>query len=331
MSAIIGYRSRNNELKKLPSIVLLPTFCPKPIDREKIYQLIGAIKPLTFTTYKDGYTLKKQRRSNRELLDTPVVINTFNNGFTNLRYVSVYNNQEIWTSAEVPEIKCFNNKGNVITSKSGQLPNNIAVTNNGCLLYTDCQCNTVNQVTNGQVEEIIKLQGWVPGGMCVTSSGDLLVEMFDRTNSQDKIVRYFGSIEKQTTQYEENGIPLYSGKYHLKCLTENRNLDICVADSAAGAVVVVNEARKLRFRYTGHPTNFMWKSFYPRGITSNSQSQILVADSHNNCIHILNHDGQFLSYIQNMSDSFGLCVDKHDNLFVTECYNGNVKVIRYLN
>lgn len=104
-----------------------------------------------------------------------------------------------------------------------------------------------------------------------------------------------------------------------------------MADSAAGAVVVVNEARKLRFRYTGHPTNLMWKPFSPHGITSNSQSQILVADCQNNCIHILNHEGQFLNYIQNMSDSLGLCVDKHDNLFVTEYYNGNVKVIRYLN
>lgn len=166
--------------------------------------------------------------------------------------------------------------------------------------------------------------------MCVTSSGDLLIDMFDGANSQDKIVRYFGSIEKQTIQYEENGIPLYSGEYQVKCLTENRNLDICVADCAAGAVVVVNEAGKLRFRYTGHPSNLMWEPFFPYGITSNSQSQILIADSQNKCIHILNHEGQFLSYIQNMLDSFGLCVDKHDNLFVTEYSNGNVKVIRYL-
>lgn len=102
------------------------------------------------------------------------------------------------------------------------MPKIIAVTNNGCLLYNDRQSNTVNKVTNGQVEEIIRLQGWVHGDMCVTSSGDLLIEMFDGANAQDKIVRYFGSIEKQTIQYEENGIPLYSGKYHIKCLTENR-------------------------------------------------------------------------------------------------------------
>uniref|UniRef100_A0A8W8M2J8 Uncharacterized protein n=1 Tax=Magallana gigas TaxID=29159 RepID=A0A8W8M2J8_MAGGI len=79
---IIEYRSRNNEFGKLPPKihVTAPTFCPRPVDRIKAKTLIGSIKPLASATIENGYTMKKQRRSSRELLDTPVVINKFNTG-----------------------------------------------------------------------------------------------------------------------------------------------------------------------------------------------------------------------------------------------------------
>lgn len=62
VSAIMGYKSKNNEFRKPPSKVdvLYPTFCPKPMEREKEYKLIGFIKPLKFTTNENGYTLKNK-------------------------------------------------------------------------------------------------------------------------------------------------------------------------------------------------------------------------------------------------------------------------------
>uniref|UniRef100_K1Q071 Uncharacterized protein n=1 Tax=Magallana gigas TaxID=29159 RepID=K1Q071_MAGGI len=210
--------------------------------------------------------------------------------------------------------------------------NDIAVDCDGDLLYSDWFTMTVYKVKNGQTEELIRLQGWVPSKLCVTSTGDLLVNMCRSDYTQSKVVRYSGSTEKQTVEFDDEGKPLYSRNSTIKYITENRNRDICVADYGAGAVVVVNQGGKLRWRYIGHPSATKNKPFIPCGITTDSQSRVLTADGDNHCIHILDQDGQFLRYIDNCDLKFplGLCVDNNDNLFVCDFFIGNVKKIKYL-
>lgn len=83
----------------------------------------------------------------------------------------------------------------------------------------------------------------------VTLTGDLLVALYNDDETQSKVVRYS---EKQTIQFDDQGKPLYYDDYSIKCIKENRNRDICVTDCEDGAVVVVNQGGKLRWRYTGH-------------------------------------------------------------------------------
>ncbi|XP_055999312.1 uncharacterized protein LOC125657097 [Ostrea edulis] len=338
VSVTMEYRSQNKEFRKLPPKVRvsLPTFSPNTIDGEQLHKSLGSLIPLSFTTDENGYTLKKTETSLKELMDEPELVTTINTGYEKLRSVTCLSEEEFWTSRSlVSDMKCFNIQGtviNTIKTKSGKWPCDIAVTSDGDLVYCDRATKTVNKVKSGQTEEVIRLQGWRPSQLCVTSSGDLLVTMFSDDETQSKVVRYSGSIEKQTIQYDDEGKPLYSGNGMIKYISENRNLDICVADCGAGAVVVVNQAGKLQFRYTGHFSTTKNIAFKPHGITTDSQSQILTADRGNDCIHILDQNGQFLHYIDNcdLKDPLGLCVDKSDNLFVAEYSSGNVKKIKHL-
>ncbi|XP_052694930.1 uncharacterized protein LOC128173255 [Crassostrea angulata] len=337
MFPTIEYSSKIREFRKRPPKVQVspPKFIPKPIAQENLYSLFGQITCLSTAIVESVLLQNQSNTSNKELLDEPKLVATIQNGYESLRSVSCLDEDKIWMSGLTKEIKCFNIKGvllQTIEQTSGLFPNDIALDSDGDLLYINVATQTIIKVKKGQTKVFIKLQGWMPLNLCVTSIGGLLVTMCSADESLSKVVRYSGSKKIQTIQYDKDGKSLYSGNAVIKYITENRNHDICVADCSAAAVVVVNQDGKLRWRYTGHPSATKNKPFDPKGITTDSQSRILTSDFDNHCIHILDQNGQFLLYIDNcdLKNPWGLCTDNNDNLYVCEFFKSIVKQIKYL-
>ncbi|XP_078331292.1 uncharacterized protein LOC144625095 [Crassostrea virginica] len=334
---VYEYTSRTEEFRSLPAQfqVTLPTFTPQEINREQIHQQIGSLSELAITF----------------LLDEPRILADIQTECEYLRSVSCLSDSELWTCGSLDNIlRLYNLQGELLRSvqtKSGNYPRDIAVTRSGDLVYTDYHDRSINLVSGTQIQTLITLQGWTPLGLCSTASGDLLVTMTSDDDKQTKVVRYSGSTEKQSIQWDNQGKPLYSSGPYTKYLSENRNSDICVADLGARAVVVVSAAGKLRFRYTGPPftprsagkLRFRYtgppstpgESFDPRGITTDSQANILTSDCDNYRIHIINKDGLFLRFIHNCGLQLpcGLYVDSRDNLFVAERNTRKVKKLQY--
>lgn len=69
----------------------------------------------------------------------------------------------------------------------------------------------MNKVSDGQTEEVIRLEGWTPLNLCVSSSDDFLVVFINNKETHSKLVRYSETSEKQTIQFDEEGNPLYWG------------------------------------------------------------------------------------------------------------------------
>ncbi|XP_078330988.1 uncharacterized protein LOC144624841 [Crassostrea virginica] len=315
------YTSRNEEFRNLPAQfqVTFPTFAPQDINKEQIKQQIGSLSELAFTF----------------LLDEPRILTDIQTEYKRLYSVACLSDNELWTGGDDNILRLYNLQGELLRSvqtKSWKDPRDIAVTRSGDLVYADPADSSINLVSDTQIQTLISLRGWKPRSLCSTSSGDLLVIMTSDDWKERKVVRYFGSTEKQSIQWDDQGKPLYSSGYfnNTKYLTENRNLDICVADRDAGAVVVVSAAGKLRFRCTGPPSTTR-ESFSPFSITTDSRGNILTAGYYNPSIYIIDQDGHFLRFIHNcgLQWPYGLSVDSRDNLFGAEMYRGMVKKIQY--
>lgn len=185
---------------------------------------------------------------------------------------------EIWVFGADIIIKLYDDQGEQLKSiqtKSRYAPYDIALTKSGDLIYVDYHFQAVNIVKGKEIMDVIKLQEWRPLSISVTASGDILVMMNSECNTRARIVRYNESMQKQIIQFYDDGQPLYSSGLE-KCLTENKNLDICVADSKARTVVVVHSDGQLRCRYTGEVSSEY--PFDPQGIATDSQGRILIAD-----------------------------------------------------
>ncbi|XP_062619209.1 uncharacterized protein LOC134280768 [Saccostrea cucullata] len=345
LSMLFSVTSDVNIYRTLPQKLApsLPKFIAEKIQGEKLDKLFGTLISGSLTSDKHGYSMKTTQKSPeagcsppvKHLLDKPETVTTIDTGHRRLSNVVCLSDEEIWTIGDDSTMELFSiNQGSQLKSiktKSGNIPIDIAVTKSGDLVYTDYNYRTVNIVKSEKVEEVIRLQNWKPRNVCSTSSGDLLITLESDDEKQSKVVRYSGFTEKHIIQFDDQGRPLYSAGRYSRCITENRNLDICVSDNGTKAVVVVNQAGKLRFRYTGHTPSPKNQPFNPRGITTDSQSHILTADVKNHCVHMLDKDGQFLRYIDcGQSGPWGLCIDTNDYLFVVQLINIQVKKVKYL-
>lgn len=140
--------------------------------------------------------------------------------------------------------------------------------------------------------------------------------MFREDLETGKVARYNQSGQlTQISQYDKTGLKLYRKP---SFIAENNNADVLVSD--VDAIVVTNRAGRHRFTYKG----LLGSGLEPHGICTDPLSHIFVCDGRTRTIHMLNHDGQFLSHLlidlQDIRESLSLDLDEEtgmETLFFT--------------
>lgn len=354
------YKSKNNELGHLPSApnMSIPSFTPNQIDKNDIYKKFGDFGFLSALPSSrqnddddvddvddddcDGSDDDNDDNDDRLLIDKPYISAVVETEFSedcNISKISCKSEEEIWTFGQTNTIRRYNCYLNTYVSEilkttSHYPPQDMSLTQNGCLVYIDKTDLTIYIDKRTQLIEMIKLENWIPVSMCASLSGEFLVMMVDSNPYYGRtlIERYSGSTMIRYINVSDNFQSNNSYNYdEIKaCICENMNSDICVADCNYRVIVVLNQDGELRFRYNGNPS-ITEKSFSPTGITTDSQCRILIADDIISYIHILDQDGEFLRFIDNCDLQLPccVCVDTKDNLYVGERDTGKVKKIKY--
>nr|XP_019923704.2 uncharacterized protein LOC105330444 [Crassostrea gigas]XP_019923705.2 uncharacterized protein LOC105330444 [Crassostrea gigas]XP_034302233.1 uncharacterized protein LOC105330444 [Crassostrea gigas] len=243
----------------------------------------------------------------------------------------------VWVNAEEKTINLVDS-GKVIKrieAKSGTRPINLAMTRQGFLVYAvyDHHQSNVCIVTKNKTDQVITFNYWKPVGICCTRNDEFLVSMKSKDETQIKIARFSGDFKIiQEIQYDENHQPLYaSGKYYV-FVEENKNMDICASDPNKNQVVVTDKDGLLRWRYNGNLEKGKFKSFSPSFIAADSHSNLLVMDTDNDCVHLLDMNGIFITFITHpkIQGIGAMSMDTNDKLWIANYKGGQINVFKYL-
>lgn len=329
----------------------LPLFICRPVELDMFPDIFGFIKGLTIVRENSRYHPMTQfnavsldsidsndeKAIHKDLLYRPKILTNIETGITLVENLACQNDGKFWVTGQECTIKSFKVNDlsyffnafvaskQVFVDKGSK---EIAVTKNGNLIYGKRLSNTICNIKEDRAEVLIRLHKWILTSFCLTAMDELLVFMTDKMRYRCRVVRFEGSEKTQIIQYDDQGKTIYASGMSNKCIKENKNGDICVADFDAGAVLVTDGEGKFRFRYTGTSLSPNDVPFRLVGIATDSQAHILVSDSM--AVHIVDKNGQFICFLNcDCSGSLRLATDTEDNLYVAES-SGKVMMIQYM-
>ncbi|XP_061185884.1 tripartite motif-containing protein 2-like [Saccostrea echinata] len=248
-------------------------------------------------------------------------------------------------------VSLIDRKGNVQMSQKLERIHFLSIGKNNDLYYTDSDEKRIVKMkfegteshgsdeTERKKEMLttfeVSTEDWEPKGLTITSSGHLLVCL--QNEESGKIVRYSKNLEEYVPKDENLEFQIEKPER----IVENKNEDICLTDMGSEkSVYIFRKNGKFRNKYQPKTAAnivegiFKWRdtSFSPEGICTDRMGHILISDTPNKVIHILNQWGEFLQYLLRgyLYHPRAMVVDESGDLWLLEGKE-KLKIVKYLN
>ncbi|XP_062572518.1 tripartite motif-containing protein 2-like [Saccostrea cucullata] len=235
------------------------------------------------------------------------------------------------------ELLVYGNKfGYQITKEKGQvqtevfqkygLQHPVAVLSNGLLLARDEQNpNKILQILSNHVKKPF-LEVEVTG-IHVTRRSEILISVAQVEDSCGEVLKYNRVGEMVLRIYEKcSGEALFAKP---TSLTENLNGDIWVIDVETNSTETMDKYGLYRFSYRNSD---ILKNFTPHTLTNDSNGNILISDTRNGTIHVVDRDGRALRYLDTASLGIrpsGIAVEGPGQLWVVDGLKKKCYLLNY--
>ena len=205
----------------------------------------------------------------------------------------------------------------------------MTVTPDGDLLIADHENSCIRMVSKQKTISTLFGTSGRPDGLCCLHNNDIVVTI----GWDSKVIVY--SRDGQVRRTLDHIKFRYPSKVSVD--RANKNMYICDRENdllsySVEKLIVVGTDGQLRYEYTGQGD----KEFTPRDVCTDEMGRVLIIDSDNNRVHILDKEGQFIQYVltsqQGLDHPKTIDVDGEGWVWVGEengFNNGHVKVARY--
>ncbi|XP_062576216.1 uncharacterized protein LOC134238109 [Saccostrea cucullata] len=232
-------------------------------------------------------------------------INSFQTGDKIIFLLEAFSEEKCYISEIESEYTGKINKEGAKEQKFSISPNDMCVTDNSDVYFTDCVKKSINCLSpSGSVSTVICTVQLVSIGICQSVDGGLLVTLMDGESGLHKLDSRSRRLVRHITmtgdviheyEYKEDGhTRLFKWPQRI---TQNSNSDICVANitgDTTGELVILSPSGRMKSVYRGQN---LTKNFNPTDVVCDFLYNILVTDYYNRQIHLLSPDGEFLKFL----------------------------------
>ncbi|XP_076094610.1 uncharacterized protein LOC143065127 [Mytilus galloprovincialis] len=284
---------------------------------------------------------------NPEFKPKLTILKSFTTNFGDIQKIIQSENNTFWISSPKNAIKLGITMEKTKTLNTISLPeiDDMTILKSGeqlCTMKNYCKILSVNP--DGQVKTFKDLSPQKPIALHTTVDNSLLIGVINKdlwknlnkdTKSKQLIIKLSANGE-ELNQFEYKSFTLKKADGSNKLdifdftwrITTNSNEDICIVDlstsSVKGRIVTLDKDGNLKWVYNGHPYDIPTEHFFlPGDIATTYLGNIIVCDTRNSAIHLLNAQGSIIAYKEksdlDISYPLSLCFTDSKNLLVGCC------------